>query len=186
MPAANPPRRLEVSNAERSRAALDLAERVAPGPTAEHTLTLIHEQGGSSRGAAPYASASLRASWIPAPGRDPPRPPVRCRRGREQLRAARVLLRRSRPDRQRPLATARLREAMRTTYATSAAASRASRVAMRQRCAGPCSATARNLNWSWTLGRLPGHFGLKCADALRFATLPLARRTRRSGASAIR
>jgi PHP-associated len=46
--------------------------------------------------------------------------------------------------------------------------------------------THAHLNWSWTLGRLPGHFGLKCADALRFATLPLARRTRRSGASAIR
>jgi len=37
----------------------------------------------------------------------------------------------------------------------------------------------RHLNWSWTLGRLPGHFRLKCVGALRFVSLTLG--PRRSG-----
>lgn len=47
--------------------------------------------------------------------------------------------------------------------------------------------THAHLNWSWTLGRLPGHFRLKCVDALRFVSLTLGpRRSRPRAAGALR
>jgi hypothetical protein len=32
--------------------------------------------------------------------------------------------------------------------------------------------THAHLNWSWTLGRLPGHIALKCGDFVRFVRGP--------------
>jgi predicted metal-dependent phosphoesterase TrpH len=160
----------EVSTLNGHVLALFIGERVAPGLSAERTLELIHGQGGlavaphplhpiryTRRGHPPVAEI-LHA--LPFDGVEVVNNtgPLAC------FYDARALVAN---DRWR-LPVCGGSDAHAARYVGSGLTRFEGRDARGLRRALVAGRTHAHLNWSWTLGRLPGHLRLKCADALRY------------------
>jgi predicted metal-dependent phosphoesterase TrpH len=170
----------EVSTLNGHVIGLYIQEWVPPGLSAERTLELIHGQGGlavaphplhpiryTRRGHAPVA-AILDALAFDAVEVVNNTGPLAC------FYDARALIAN---DRWR-LPVCGGSDAHDARYVGSGLTRFDGRDARALRRALVAGRTHAHLNWSWTLGRLPGHFALKCADALRFVTRPPGRRPR--------
>jgi predicted metal-dependent phosphoesterase TrpH len=174
----------EVSTLNGHVLALGVSERVPPGLSAEQTVALIHAQGGLA--VAPHPLHPLRYT----------------RRGHRPLAEmlgdlpfdAVEVVNNSGPlacfyDARALLANDHWRlpvcggsDAHDARYVGSGVTRFEGRDATALRRALLAGRTHAHLNWSWTLGRLPVHFALKCAAALRFFALPLAPARSRRGA----
>lgn len=179
----------EVSTLNGHVLALYIDERVPPGLTAERTVELIHRQGGLAVAPHPlhpirYARRGHRPlaeilGTLPFDGVEVVNNtgPLAC------FYDARALVAN---DRWR-LPVCGGSDAHDARYVGSGLTRFEGRDAAALRRALVAGRTHAHLNWSWTLRRLPGHFGLKCVDALRFVGLALApRRSRPRAAGALR
>jgi predicted metal-dependent phosphoesterase TrpH len=179
----------EISTLNGHVLALDVGERVSPGLTAERTVALIHEQGGLAVAPHPlhpfrYARRGHRA--LAEILDDLPFDAVEVVNNSGPLACfydARALV--ANDGWRLPVCGGS--DAHDARYVGSGLTRFEGRDAAALRRALLAGRTHAHLNWTWTLGRLPGHFGFKCADALRFLTLSLGRRRSRGpGAGAIR
>jgi predicted metal-dependent phosphoesterase TrpH len=175
----------EVSSLNGHVLALYIDERVPPGLTAERTLELIHGQGGlavaphplhpiryARRGHPPVAEilGALAFDGVEVVNNTGP---LSC------FYDARALIAN---DHWR-LPVCGGSDAHDARYVGSGLTRFEGRDAGSLRRALVAGRTHAHLNWSWTLGRLPGHVRLKCVDALRFLRLGQRRpRPRATGA----
>jgi predicted metal-dependent phosphoesterase TrpH len=163
----------EVSTLNGHVLGLYISERIPPGLTAERTLELIHAQGGLA--VAPHVLHPLRY----ARRGHPPLAEILDRLPFDGVEVvnntgplacfydARALIAN---DRWR-LPVCGGSDAHDARYVGSGLTRFEGRDAAALRRALATGRTHAHLNWSWTLGALPGHFRLKCVDALRFAGL---------------
>jgi predicted metal-dependent phosphoesterase TrpH len=168
----------EVSTLNGHLLALFVEERIPPGLTAERTVELIHRQGGLAVAPHPlhplrYARAGHRPlaellDTLPVDAVEVVNNtgPLAC------FYDARALVANDRW--RRPVCGGS--DAHDVRYVGSGLTRFEGRDAEALRRALVSGRTHAHLNWSWTLGRLPGHFRLKCGDAARFAALALGRR----------
>ena len=168
----------EVSTLNGHLLALFIEERIPPGLTAETTVDLIHRQGGlavvphplhpiryARRGHRPLAEL-LEALPVDAVEVVNNSGPLAC------FYDARALVANDRW--RRPVCGGS--DAHDVRYVGSGLTRFEGRDAGALRRALAAGRTHAHLNWSWTLGRLPGHVRLKCGDAARFARLALSLR----------
>jgi predicted metal-dependent phosphoesterase TrpH len=168
----------EVSTLNGHLLGLYIEERVAPGLTAERTIELIHAQGGlavaphplhpiryARRGHRPLAEmvADLPLDAVEVVNNTGP---LAC------FYDARALVAN---DRWR-LPVCGGSDAHDTRYVGSGLTRFEGRSAEALRRALVAGRSHAHLNWSWTLGGVPVHVGLKCADFLRFVGLGLGDR----------
>jgi len=168
----------EVSTLNGHLLALFIEERVPPGLAAERTLELIHAQGGlavaphtfhplryARRGHPPLAEilADLAVDAVEVVNNSGP---LAC------FYDARAILAN---DRWRRAAVGGS-DAHDARYVGSGLTRFEGRDATALRRALLASRTHAHLNWSWTVGRVPGHVGLKCGDFVRFVGLGLGYR----------
>jgi predicted metal-dependent phosphoesterase TrpH len=177
----------EVSTLNGHLLALFVEERIPPGLTAELTVALIHEQGGlavvphplhplryARRGHRPLAElvGALPVDAVEVVNNSGP---LAC------FYDARALVANDRW--RRPVCGGS--DAHDARYVGSGLTRFEGRDARALRRALVAGRTHAHLNWSWTLGRLPGHVRLKCGDAARFAGLALRLSASRRGGAAV-
>jgi predicted metal-dependent phosphoesterase TrpH len=180
----------EVSTLNGHVLALFVEERVPPGLSAARTLALIHAQGGLA--VAPHPLHPLRYARRR-------HPPLAALLGDLPFDAVEVV-NNTGPlacfyDARALVANDRWRlpvcggsDAHDARYVGSGLTRFEGRDAAALREALRAGRTHAHLNWSWTLGRLPGHAALKVADCARFVRLRFAQpsRHRHAGATGAR